>query len=282
MSDGILQVATCQFAIGSNVRRNATQIRRHMTQAKKLNADVVHFPECALSGYGSMDIHDWDRFDWALLRDETERICELAQELCVWVVLGSSHPLSQGHLPHNSLYVVNSDGQVCERYDKCFCTGGDLKMYSPGDHLSVVTINGVRCGFLICYDVRFPEMYRGYIKLDAQCIFHSFYNARAKGPNIHTTIMRPSIQAHAATNYMWISANNSSAYYGSWPSVFVQPDGTIVNSLPFNRAGVMVNTVDTTKEYYDAARGSRNLAINGILHNGELVSDPRSEDRTCY
>jgi len=281
MSEGILQVATCQFAVCGNIRRNGAQIRRQMRQARDQGAQVVHFPEGALSGYGKLDVPSWEGYDWPFLKEETERVIALAAELGVWVALGSAHPLAEGHLPHNSLYVIAPSGKIVERYDKCFCTDDDLKTYSPGDHLSMVTINGVRCGFLICYDVRFPELYRAYKKLDAQCIFHSFYNARAKGRSIHTTIMRPSLQAHAATNYFWISANNSSAYYGSWPSVFVRPDGSIAGSLKFHRAGVMVNAADTTQQLYDASVAWRGRAMEGILHSGERVDDPRSKDRTC-
>ncbi len=281
MSEGIINVATCQFAVGSSVRRNGSTVRRQMKRAKELGGDVVHFPETALSGYGGADVMTWEGYDWGALKDETERIRELAAKLGLWVMLGTSHPLSDGHLPHNSIYAIDPRGNIVERYDKCFCTGGDLRMYSPGDHRSVVTINGVRCGLLVCYDVRFPEIYRDYRKLGAQCIFQSFYNARADGPGIHTKIMRVTVQARAATNYFWISANNSSAYYGSWPSVFVQPDGTLAASLQFNRAGVMVNTVDTTVGLYDASGGLRDRAMNGVLHSGETVEDPRSRDRTC-
>ena len=281
MSDsGALNVATCQFAVGGNVRRNGSRIRKQMALAKEGGAEVAHFPETALTGYAGADHADWEGFDWDALHEESPRIREDARRLGLWVILGSAHRLTDPHLPHNCLYAINSDGDVVERYDKRFCTGGDLRMYSPGDHLSVFEINGVRCGMLICYDIRFPELYRAYARENVQCMFHSFYNARATGPGIHTTIMRPTLQARAASNYVWISGNNSSAYYGSWPSVFIQPDGVIARSLRFNRAGVMVNTVDTKAQLYDASGGYRQLALAGELNNGTPVSDPRSDDRT--
>lgn len=281
MRRGILNVATCQFAVCGDVHRNGVTIRRQMVRAHELGAEVAHFPEGALSGYAGPDVKTWEGYDWGPLREETERVMGLAKSLGLWVALGSAHPLSDGHKPHNCLYVINPNGRIVERYDKSFCTDGDLKHFSPGDHLSMVTINGVQCGFLICYDVRFPELYRQYKKRGAEMIFHSFYNARAKGPTIHTTIMRPSLQCHAATNYVWISATNSCAYYGSWPSVFVRPDGVIGGSLEFQRAGVTVNAVNTRKQLYDASKAYRDLAISGALHNGEAVDDPRSSDRTC-
>jgi len=277
---GKLRIATCQFSVGANIRRNAVQIKKQIVQAKKQRADVVHFSECALSGYAGVDYQTWEGFDWDALVEETEAICKLAKEKKVWVILGSAHRLSGSNQPHNSLYAIGPDGQIADRYDKCFCTSGDLKHYSPGDHLVVLDINGVRCGLLICYDLRFPELYRAYKKQGVQCLFDSFYNARATGPKIHTVIMRPTLQAHAATNYFWISANNSSGYYQSWQSVFIQPDGVIAKFLSRNRAGVMVNLVDTTQSFYDASAPFRERSMKGILHSGTLVKDKRSKDRT--
>ena len=64
-----------------------------------------------------------------------------------------------------------------------------------------------------------------------------------------------------------------------WPSVFIQPDGAIARSLPQNRAGMMVNTIDTTRDFYDASRAYRPAALRGVLHSGKLVTDPRQRDR---
>ncbi|MFT5369352.1 MAG: putative amidohydrolase [Candidatus Latescibacterota bacterium] len=278
---GKLRIATCQFSVRANIRKNAAQIKKQIVQAKHQRADVVHFSECALSGYAGTDYKTWEGFDWAALIEETEAICSLAKQKKVWVILGSAHRLSGKHQPHNSLYAINPDGQIVDRYDKCFCTNSDLRHYSPGDHLVTLDINGVRCGLLICYDLRFPELYRAYKKKGVQCLFDSFYNARAAGPKIHTVIMRPTLQAHAATNYFWISANNSSGYYQAWQSVFIQPDGVISKSLSRNRAGVMVNTVDTTQKYYDASAPFRDRSMKGILHSGTIVKDIRSRNRTA-
>ena len=276
-----INVATCQFPVGANIDRNAGYMRQLTRSAGELGADVVHFSECALSGYAGSDFDTWDNYDWDLLRESTLHLCKAACEAKLWLVVGSSHPLSGDHLPHNCLYVIDPAGDIVERYDKRFCTRSDLRLYSPGNHCSVVEINGVQCGFCICYDVRFPELFREYKRLDAQCLFHSFYNARATGRNIHTTIMRPSLQARAASNAFWISANNSSSYYQSWPGVFITPDGTIADALRQHRSGIMVNTVDTEQTFYDASKPFRSTAISGILHSGMPVRDERSSNRQC-
>lgn len=278
---GKLTLATCQFPVSADIAANARWVRDQMRQAHVQGADLVHFPECALSGYAGTDHKSLKTLNWGLLRAETESVMALARELGVWVVLGSIHKLSEGHKPHNSLYVISPKGTIVERYDKRFCTGGDLKHFSPGDHFVTFEVRGVRCGLLICYDIRFPELYRQYVKRDVRLMLHSFYNARQKPGSIHPKIMPPTAQARAATNGMFVSINNSSARE-SWPSRFITPDGLVAAKLILNRPGVMVNLVDTTAKYYDASRRYRLDAIGGKLHSGTPVADPRSKNRTCY
>lgn len=278
---GKLLLATCQFPVSADVAANAEWIRKQLRQAHALDADVVHFPECALSGYAGVDHKTLDDFDWPKQREQLESILSLADELDLWVVLGCAHRLSDGIKPHNSLYVIDSEGTIVDRYDKRFCTGGDLKHYSPGDHFVTFDINGVRCGLLICYDIRFPELYRQYHKRGVQLMFHSFYNARQKEGSIHPKIMPPTAQARAATNYMFISMNNSCAPR-SWQSVFITPDGLIQRKLILDQAGIMMNQVDTQKKYYDASRPYRLDCINGKWNSGDTVDDSRSNNRQSY
>jgi len=278
---GKLRVATCQFPVGADVAANARWIRKQMQRAKQLEADIAHFPEAALSGYAGVDYKTLEDFDWDAQRVELERILALARSLRIWVVLGATHQLTGTHKPHNSLYVIDAEGRIVDRYDKRFCTGGDLKHYAPGDHFVTFEVNNVRCGLLICYDIRFPELYRQYDKLGVQLMFHSFYNARQKPGSIHPKIMPPTAQARAASNGMFLSVNNSSAPH-SWQSLFITPDGLIEQKLPLDEPGVMVNVVDTSKRYYDASRPYRLDCINGKWNSGEVVDDARSRDRHSY
>lgn len=279
MSKGVIRVATCQFAVGSSVTRNAAQIQRQILHAKKRRADIVHFPESALTGYPGTDLTTWDGFDWDDLRAQTQAICDLAAKKKIWVILGSAHPLSGPRLPHNCLYLINPAGRIVDRYDKRFCMTNDFQYFTPGDHFVTFHVNGVPCALLICFDLRFGELYRQLAKRHVRCVFQSFYNARAPGPTVHRHIMCQTMQARAASNAFWFSGANASAYYQSYPSVFIQPDGEIVQSLPSHRAAVMVNRVDTRLMFYDPAGPYRDAAIQGALSNGPPVNDPRSHDR---
>ena len=179
-----LSVATCQFPTSADVDGNYRHISNLMKLARDRGAGVAHFPEACLSGYAGADLESYAGFDWQLLRERTLDLIRLAGELRLWLLLGSAHRLSSTHKPRNSLYIINSAGELVDRYDKRFCAGdesestGDLAHYTSGSHFTVFDIEGVRCGALICHDYRYPELYREYKRQGVQLMFHSFHAFR--------------------------------------------------------------------------------------------------------
>lgn len=273
-----LSIASCQFPVSDNIAENAQWIMQEMREAHSLGATVCHFPECALSGYPGVDMETMENFQWDKLHSYTDSITSLAQKLDLWVLLGSIHELSDTLKSLNSLYVINPTGDIIDRYDKRFCTTGDLKFFSAGNHFVVFDLNGVSCGLLICFDVRFPELYREYKKLDVDLIFQSFYNARQKPGGIHPKIMPVTAQTRAATNHFYMSLTNSSAA-SSWPCHFITPDGLIESKLPADRPGVLMSELDLSDSYYDASRHFRENAMEGILYSEKAPEDPRYKNR---
>jgi predicted amidohydrolase len=280
MPKGTIQIATCQFGVSADIEANAAAIRKQMQQAAEKDADIVHFSECALSGYVSVDFKSFSDYNWDLLKDKILEIIDLAGQLKVWVVLGSSHRLTDPNMPHNSLYLISPEGKLVDRYDKRFCTHIDMDNYTPGDHFVHFNINGVKCSLLICFDLRFPELYRALYKDGVKCVFQSFYNARQKGPSIHSEIMRQTMQTNAANNGFWVSMTNSCGWFCPYPSCFIQPDGRIVEQLPEHTEGLMINTVDLNENLYDPSAGFRDMAINGKFRNAaEPIKDLKSKNR---
>lgn len=281
MESGQLRIATCQFPVCAQVQANAEQIVSLMKQAGREKADIVHFSECALSGYASVDFESFESFNWDLLKAKTLEIMALAAELKIWVVLGSSHRLHPPYKPHNCLYLINPEGKIQDRYDKRFCTEWDLKHYTPGNHFVYFTIHHVKCSLLICFDLRFPELYRALYREGVKVVFQSFYNARQQGPSIHSQIMRQTMQANAADNGFWASMANSCGWYCPYPSCFIQPDGKIIAQCPEHQEALLLNTVDLNQTFYDPSAAFRDLAIRGILTNGpDEIDDERSQNRT--
>ena len=118
MPKGKLKVATCQFAVSSSIPRNLRSIIAYMRKAKKARADIVHFPECALTGYAGIDMPDLTDLDWDLLKESTHQVMALAAKLKLWVILGSTHRLTEPNKPHNCAYLIGPDGKIANRYDK--------------------------------------------------------------------------------------------------------------------------------------------------------------------
>ncbi|MFM9890793.1 MAG: carbon-nitrogen hydrolase family protein [Rickettsiales bacterium] len=301
-----LIVATSQFPVSADIARNYEFIAKHVRSAKAQGADIVHFPECALSGYAGTDFTSHKAFDWHAHEAYARQLLVLARQHKIWMVVGSAHRLGGKHKPHNSLYIINDKGALVERYDKRFCAGnakentGDLKHYSPGDHFSTFTVKGIRCGALICHDYRYPELYRAYKKLGVQMMFHSYHAGGAslatyrqiqknilpfaklnEGATYPAITMPATMRSYAANNYVWISCPNSSAKESCWPAFFVRPDGVITGRLKRNVAGLLISVVDSSHQWYDSTVAWRDRAIDGVLHSGTLVSDARSSLRTA-
>jgi predicted amidohydrolase len=291
----VLSVATCQLPVGADPEVNERHVGALMRQARERGARLVHLPEAALTGYAGADMPDNRGIDWSGVNRATTRIARLAADLGLWVALGTAH-LVPGHRPYNSVIVIDSQGTVRDRYDKRFCSGrpggttGDLAHYSPGDHPTVVDVDGVRCGVLICYDYRFPELYREYMQLGVQLVLHSFHTGNISAARLaasrsaigeaHASLnpamtypgitMPASTVAAAAANHLWISAANSSARQSAWGAFVVRADGVTVGRLPRHRTGLLVTTIDTDADLYDSTADWRHRAASGVLHSGTL------------
>jgi deaminated glutathione amidase len=292
-----LTVATCQFPVSADIEQNAGWITAQLSEAADRDARVAHFPEGALSGYAGTDFATFTGFGWDTLDRAAGRIREAASELGIWVVTGSAHQFSDVSKPHNSLYLISDHGEIVTRYDKRFLGGPDLDHYSPGNHFSTWTIDGVVCGALICYDYRFPELYRHYVTLDVKVMFHSFHAGNFPAGRVaeigaaigteyaalnpaatftYPGITMPAVMTGtAACNNVWISCPNSSAAESLWPSFFVRSDGITIGRLDRNAPGVLISMVDTEQDLYDSTGPWRRRAIAGVLHSGELAEDDR-------
>lgn len=297
-----LTIATCQFPTSASIERNFQYVSDLMQQAKAAGADVAHFSEACLSSYAGADFENCEALDWNLLKKCTQNLIDLAGKLNLWLVLGSTHQLGNGHKPHNSLYIIDDQGRLTDRYDKRFCAGAppeqtsDLKHYSPGDHFSVFEIKGIRCGALICHDYRYPELYRAYKRRGVSVMFHSYHAAHITlqkqemmkkqvgkenyafnpGTTYPEITMPAAMIASAASSQVWISCPNSAAKKSCFGSFFVRADGVITGQLERHETNILISVVDTAQKLYDSTKHWRNRALAGILHSGTRVNDERS------
>jgi predicted amidohydrolase len=101
MSKRPIKIATAQSRISPDVCENTREVRRLIQQARSEGAAIAHFPEGPMAGCSRARIKSWVRYDWDTLVDELHSTADLARELGLWVVMGSSHRLMPPHRPHN-------------------------------------------------------------------------------------------------------------------------------------------------------------------------------------
>lgn len=224
-----LRIAAAQFPVSGDIARNMRYICKQMTLAAKRGVQVIHFPETALPGYAPKHLGSLENYAWPVLGSYLQRLRDLALSLGLWVVLGSMRWID-GDAPRNCVYVMSNIGEIEAVYDKRRLYGSEEALYSDGRGPCVVEINGVRCGFLICYDNCFPELYDEYRDLGVELVFHAFCNAGNSRVTSIRDLMLANLIVRAADNRMWICASNSSERYSPLSACIVRPDGSLVRS----------------------------------------------------
>ena len=247
-----------------------------MRKAAGGRARLVQFPEGMLSGYAKEQIGDWSQVDWDVVRDELEQIMALAAELKLWVVLGSAHPLTPPHRPHNSLYVISDAGELVDRYDKRFLSNTEINhFYSPGFDPVVFDVDGYRFGCVICVEINFPHLFTQYERLGVECVLLSAYPV--------DSIFEVKARAYAAINCYWVAMSLPAQTVDLMPSGLITPDGTYAAQLA-GKSELAIVTLDrddpALKVPLTYARPWRATALKGDIYRARAVTDPRSRDRT--
>jgi predicted amidohydrolase len=235
-------------------------------------------------------VGSFKRYDWAVQDACMGRIMDEAGRLGIWVVVGTAHRLSGKHKPHNSVYLVNDQGKLVNRYDKRILVGAPGKEehahFTPGSEPITFSLNGVTCGLLICHEWRYPEIYRQYLRMGVRVIFQSWYDSNLSKGRYRRAgallgeVMVSSIRDRAANNNFWISVSNTCEPESCFASYVVRPDGKIAGRLARHRSGVLLSTIHPEREYVDLSKHWRDKVMRGILHSDHPVNDPRSRRRT--
>ena len=265
---GVLRIATCQFPVRGDVRRNARFICRQMRIASERGAEIVHFPEAALSGYAGSDFASFQGYPWETLAEETRRVRELAAELRLWTLLGSSHRPPRGR-PTNCLYLVDPSGRIAKRYDKCFLTPQDRPHYQPGRRVVTHTLGGVKFGLAICFDFRFPELWRAYLRRGCRLVFLSSYQSRRDRFPLMEEVAPAILATRASENFVYVVANNTTGGHPWHSSRIVLPQGNVARRAPAGRPAVLGWTIDLSadRRFYNPIGSLALRAARGTLHS---------------
>ena len=125
--------------------------------ARGAGADLLVLPEMCISGF-TMDAENFAEPDNG---PSIETISQIAASEKLWIIAGAAMRDERGRFVNRAL-VLSPDGTLASSYEKqrLFSCAKENEIYSPGHEPCVVEINGVKLGVFICFDLRFPELFR--------------------------------------------------------------------------------------------------------------------------
>ncbi len=217
---------------------------RLLTQVQPAPETLVVLPEMAASGFSS---------NLELTAENTngsssESVCSrLAALWKIYIICGLVRRTSPDRGLNQSV-VFAPDGSELARYTKMqlFALGGEAQVHIPGDHIVITEINGIRTALFICYDLRFPELFREAAKQGAEMIV-VIANWPIKRVDHWITLL----QARAIENQVWIVGVNRSGndphhiYPGQ--SLMVDCHG-VVQTKPTSEEGFLLAQFDIEEQ----------------------------------
>ena len=163
-----MKISIAQFKSELGAVEENFSIAARLIEAAQ-NSDVILLPELWSTGYYPTPVEKFaDKNGW---RTE-EFICAAAKKFSVNII-GGSVILESGGRFYNHCLVVNRRGEIIGEYTKThlFSFAGEDKVFRAGNDISIVELDGVKCGLAICYDLRFPEFIRKIALAGAEIIF---------------------------------------------------------------------------------------------------------------
>jgi nitrilase len=244
------KVAALQMASGPNVAGNLSEARRLIENAVAQGAKLVVLPEF----FSIMGLKD---ADMVAAREAAGNgaaqtfLAEMARKHHIWVV-GGSIPLvaNAPDKVRNTCLVFDEHGKQVARYDKIHLFNLDLgnehyhegNTIEAGNQVVVVDSPFGRIGLAVCYDLRFPELFRAMKGVDIIVLPSAFTATTGK---MHWETL---VRARAIENLAYVIASAQGGYHVNGRethghSMIVDPWGRILDELP-RGSGVVIAEVN--------------------------------------
>jgi predicted amidohydrolase len=276
---GIFKAAAVQMRSGRDPGRNVVDFEALVREAAAKGASYVQTPEMT----GAIIRDKADRA--AAFRPEGEDVIvaaarRLSAELGIFLHVGSTGILREDGKIANRAFLFTPDGALAARYDKIHMFDVDLDngeswresaTYEPGTDALVVDVGAAKLGFAICYDVRFPHLFRSEALAGAEVLSVPAAFTRQTG-EAHWHVL---LRARAIENGAFLVAaaqgglhEDGRETYGH--SMIVDPWGRILAEVEDDEPGVAVAEIDTGQSA--AARSKipnlKNARDFGVAHSG--------------
>ncbi|MDP1559208.1 MAG: carbon-nitrogen hydrolase family protein [Nitrosomonas sp.] len=268
---GNLRVAAIQMASGSSVSANLEAALRLIEDAVSQGARLVVLPEY----FCIMGVKDTDKL---AAQEQPEKgliqsfLSETSRRLGIWLV-GGTVPLASPEpgKVYNSCLVYDDNGKQVARYDKIHLFGlalgnecyAEEKTIKAGDKVVTLESPFGRIGLSVCYDLRFPELYRMMGNVDIILAPSAFTAITGKA---HWETL---VRSRAIENLAYVIAPGQGGYHvngreTNGDTMIVDPWGAIINRLP-RGAGVVLATLDPA--YQASLRANLPALDHRCLHH---------------
>ncbi|WP_455660590.1 carbon-nitrogen family hydrolase [Pradoshia sp.] len=197
-----MKIAVVQMDIRfADPESNFSRVEKFVEEGAKAGSDVIVLPEMWNTGYALKEL---DRLADANGERAKNLLGRLAQKHQVHIVGGSVATKRNGHF-YNTMYVFNQSGEMVSEYDKAhlFKLMDEHEYMSAGEQANVFSLDGVTCGGIICYDLRFPEWIRTHVLKGAAVMF-----IPAQWPKARIDHWQLLLQARAIENQCYVVAVN--------------------------------------------------------------------------
>ena len=170
-----MRVAVCQMNPGEDLEKNLRAAEELLAEAAEARADLAGLPEL-FTYMGPATRHA--EVAEPIPGPTSELLAEAARRHRMWVLGGSIYE-REGDRVYNTSLLFGRTGELAARYRKIHLFDVDLPgqppiresaTFSPGDQVVTAELEGVRVGLSICYDVRFPELYRMLVAQGAEVL----------------------------------------------------------------------------------------------------------------
>ena len=230
-----MKIAVAQISCSlGDPEANLLKVRDFSGHARDVGAELIVFPEMTDTGY-SMPVIRAHANHWT--SGFVPGLQEIAKKLSIAIVSGVSE--RDGSSIYNSQVLVDAEGNVAAKYRKTHLYAvapvEEQTCFAPGDAFAAFAFSGLRFGFSICYDLRFPEMYR---KLATEQKVDAFIVSSA-WPFPRVEHFRTLAMARAIENQSYVVASNRVGkdddlwFCGS--SAIIDPRGVVIAAASADR-----------------------------------------------
>ena len=231
-----MKIAVAQISCSlGDPEANLLKVRDFSRRAKdEAGAELIVFPEMTDTGY-SMPVIREHASAWA--KGFVAGVQEIAKRISIAIVTGASE--LDGSSIYNSQVFVDSQGNIAAKYRKTHLYAvapvEEQTCFAPGNAFASFALGDLRFGFSICYDLRFPELFR---KLTTEQNVHAFLLSSA-WPFPRDEHWRVLITARAIENQSYMIASNRVGkdddlwFCGS--SAIIDPRGVVIAAASSDR-----------------------------------------------